>query len=577
MRLALFLIMSLVQLAAPELSSAGPGAARAPLDPAFERARAAADARDWDTALRLADSLTTAAPQEVDFALFRARCLGWADRNAASAEAFEDLFASHPELYEPQGSELAQQLTWAGRYDEAIAVYDRLLRSRPADIGLLRGRALALSWKGDAAGAAKAYAMVLGLAPDDAEARLQFARNLLWSDRPADAERFLTGIPSDHVSGEERLLLGRLASWRDRHREAIGHYDLILSGVPAAESPDLIDRVTIEKARALYWMGRAGDAVRLLDARFAGRTVPDADRLRVEITVAESRPWISAMYRASEDSDDLTIQTTDVSAGWSPSINSMLGASVRIDRFDLEDVSLDVQRFGLLGRLRSGDARLAFHFRLGDVDEIGFNPVTGNASIEWSPADRFILGLSYERVDYESIRALQREIIGQFLSGSVAFRPGPCCNGMLGAGVGSVDGPGHGPRNERFHANGDLDYLVLRRPRLSLTGGFYHFAFSELTADGYYNPERYTIGLVGLDFNPVIQALRCELVLAGRAGWQYEEPGERTNAGSFTGRIIFHPLTGWSLEYRYDTSDSKVASERGYSRTRHAAFLSAKF
>jgi tetratricopeptide (TPR) repeat protein len=474
--------------------------------------------------------------------------------------------------------EWARQLALSEQYDAAVTVYDRLLLGRPGDLVLRKERARALSWKGDARRAADAYAEILDGHPDDTEARVMYARNLVWLGQEGRARRALRPLAAETQLPEAQLLLGELAARDDRPRRAILVYDELIASLPRGVSRDLPDRAVVELARAVYWTGDARGALHVLDT-YDSHFEPGVGtrHLREEIIADETGPWAETGFSRSMDSDDLEIRIVEALAGWAPSVDGGFGGSFRAERFDQGGDRLEITRVGALARWRAGDVAARAHFRLGEVDELPFEPVTGSAYVDWTPLDALGFGVSYERTDYESFRAQEREIIGRFYSGAVRVRPVPRVEAVLGGGTGIVDGRGFGPENRREHGVADVRYRLLRRPRLLLSAGMYAFRFSERADDGYYNPEDFISWTAGFDFNPVFETVRSELVVAAGVSAQRETPGGASNAGNLTVRAIFHPWKGGSIEYRYDTSDSKMASDLGFSRTRHGVWLRASF
>lgn len=128
-----------------------------------------------------------------------------------------------------------------------------------------------------------------------------------------------------------------------------------------------------------------------------------------------------------------------------------------------------------------------------------------------------------------------------------------------------------------MHGLADVALRLLRRPRLTLSSGLYAFRFSERAGDGYWSPEDFWSWSLGADLNPTFPALHTELVLAGGFAVQRETPGETTTAGRFTGRLLLRPTRPLLVEYRFETSDLKVSSDRGFARTRHALLLTGTF
>jgi hypothetical protein len=81
----------------------------------------------------------------------------------------------------------AEQLSWAGRYREAIQAYDRILSTTPTDQSAQLGRAEVLSWDGQYGAAIDAYNAVLKLDPNLEKALLGKAQVTLWQGDPVRA------------------------------------------------------------------------------------------------------------------------------------------------------------------------------------------------------------------------------------------------------------------------------------------------------------------------------------------------------------------------------------------------------
>jgi tetratricopeptide (TPR) repeat protein len=221
--------------------------------------------------------------------------------------------AAPPELLVAQ----AQALERAGRWPDAIALYERALALRPdlTDTWYNLGRLRRLAGHHDAALAAYAEALARGVAMPE-EVRLN--RAVIYADclhRPGDAERELQAALAANPSYAPALLnLGNLHEDRGRRDDARDCYERILArdpwhvdalarlaGVSSVASPEdplvarlraaLARNVADPEARATlgFALGRLLDACGAYDAAFDAYAA--ANRAS-----AESRPPSAARY-----------------------------------------------------------------------------------------------------------------------------------------------------------------------------------------------------------------------------------------------------------------------------------------
>jgi len=90
----------------------------------------------------------------------------------------------------------AQLLAWSGRSDEALAMYDEVLKNDPHHPMALRGRAEILNWKGRYAEARDLLVQAKNAAPDDASVSLELARSEAGLGHFAYARSILHDISS---------------------------------------------------------------------------------------------------------------------------------------------------------------------------------------------------------------------------------------------------------------------------------------------------------------------------------------------------------------------------------------------
>jgi tetratricopeptide (TPR) repeat protein len=173
----------------------------------------------------------------------------------------------------------------AGRYAQALSLFEAYLLSYPGDRGVHREYAITLSRAGRAAEAIQAYQRLLAQ-KDDPGIRLLLARSLRDRGRVAEASTHYSilaaGDPSDAALSLE---WGRALSWNKRFYEATEVLAAAFSRNPGST------QLAIELAQVYYWSGRLGDADRVL-AELDAATLDSAGaaQLRNDVSAALARP-----------------------------------------------------------------------------------------------------------------------------------------------------------------------------------------------------------------------------------------------------------------------------------------------
>ncbi len=104
----------------------------------------------------------------------------------------------------------ADSLTEVGMYDEAINVFNKLLKSKPKDEGLLRGKAYALMMKEDWNAAISEYRKIVALFPKCSKCFMNLAKSYAGKGRQDSALVFLDkAIMIDPENGEFYIERGR--------------------------------------------------------------------------------------------------------------------------------------------------------------------------------------------------------------------------------------------------------------------------------------------------------------------------------------------------------------------------------
>ncbi|MBM5810471.1 MAG: hypothetical protein FJ191_00680 [Gammaproteobacteria bacterium] len=154
-------------------------------------ARKLAAARQFAPALELYDRLVAAEPDDDELAIERARVLGYADRNAAAADAWRDIAERFPARRTEVLPAWAWQTLWAGDETAAVPLFEEALVLSTADPHERFGLAQALNYSGRHRAAAGEFATLLP--STDAALLLHAARAHYWAAFSDQAEPLLAG------------------------------------------------------------------------------------------------------------------------------------------------------------------------------------------------------------------------------------------------------------------------------------------------------------------------------------------------------------------------------------------------
>jgi tetratricopeptide (TPR) repeat protein len=281
---------------------------------------------------------------------------------------------------------------YAERYDESLALFDRLLRIDPRNREAQVDRARVLAWRGDPAGAARAldpllaaepgylpalearaqfsswagdydealatYGRIQEISPDDRSVGLSRARVLSWASRFDAAVAAYDSILRQNPRDTEALLgLGTVLAWASRLDSAGVVYQRVLALEPGnaealrglARTAAWGGRLIVAERRwreviahdpndapawvglsqTLRWQGR--DAAALDAARRAVAIAPTDRDAREALRWARqtTAPRVSAAYVGEWDSDGNDIGTVSATASTRPLAN----AEVRMDLY----------------------------------------------------------------------------------------------------------------------------------------------------------------------------------------------------------------------------------------------------
>lgn len=230
--------------------------------------------------------------------------------------------------------ELARLYVTAGRWDEALAVYEALATAGHGDRELLREVAQAAAWAERYERASQLYARLVELDPGDPSLRLEWARVLYWSGRSELAAEVLDGLPPDY-SG----------SGLDSLRAAI---------VAALPPPDTATVSLLERARGRVLAGDVSTGLAIYRLLLSEEPVPDslllelADVFEYRASIPDSAiAYLRAYLVRRPEDDDVRLRLARRLA-WSGRFAEAEAEAESIVRGQPENV----QAWALLGDLR---------------------------------------------------------------------------------------------------------------------------------------------------------------------------------------------------------------------------------
>ena len=316
-------------------------------------------------------------------------------------------------------NESAQQLSWAGRYDEALALYAQSLAEDPTNRFALLERAKVLSWAGRHPESVRAFEQLLQLEPALLDARLGLAGAQAASGELLAARKAYQSILADHPGNAAAMLgLAQSYAWSGDLAEARKRYqDMLSAGVGTREAE-------IGIAYLDLWQGdvRSANA----SARRLKAAHPD-DRLRA--TRASAAPFVSVSWDQMDDTDSNLFSGYHLEAG----TKLPYGVGLRLNYADY-----DVYTAGQRGSIRSTQVIADFSPRarhqvevMAGLDQLE-GPTTGSYNVtDWGLAYRFPAGktwggwVSARREPYRySVPLIENRIVVDAFSAGASGRVG---------------------------------------------------------------------------------------------------------------------------------------------------------
>lgn len=491
-----------------------------------------------------------------DEAVRRARDAAGRDEHDEAIASYRAAIEEDPSRREELSLALARQLTWAGRYEEAVEELAWRLDRDPGAIDARLALALALSWSGRAGEALAEYRRVLSLDPANRDAAFGEARMLAWLGRFDDSVRAYDRLLArEEEFVEARLGRAQAVNWRGDHRRAAALYTEIL-----LDRPDS-DEAREGRAAAWNWAGLAGRALADLER------VEGSSELAAAIRSAW-RPGLGASVEISRDSDDFEQRALRVEGDAGIGHRARIRAFLLTERFTKPDrPDAEDSWIGIAGDVRLSPSWLSY----GSVralavaaEGIGGFRGDGDLHLAWLPGDRLRIDAGYGRASfftYERSPDRTGRLVGaDLVDGGVSLRPLRRTTLIFAAERGwFTDG------NRRVNLRARVRHALLFRPRLYLEVGGQWLDHDEDRAGGLWTP---------VGFHSLLVAPEIDWDLA--AGWTVfsridtglaRDDASRTSAFLTAGGGVRFEARRLRIELRGGRADSNLETGRGYRRS----------
>jgi tetratricopeptide (TPR) repeat protein len=387
----------------------------------------------------------------IDSLLRSAREAEHADRHADAIGSLRGALAREPGLRDSLAPELATQLTWAGRYDEALDEFRRILALHPDRPEIWRTRALAEAWAGHTEEALASYREILRLRPGEPGARL----------------------------GEARML-----SWMGRSGESLRRYQDL-----AREDPGFVD-AWLGMAQVHDWSGRPDLALADLEqGRREGIGSPELLRMERRIR-GEWRPRVSALWDHAADSDRFSGQSMRLEGELPLGQRGRLRAGTSRGWYDRPGDPARHDQWAMLGGewrfSTQWFARAAAQAQLDRPAGARYDPWNGDLAAVWTPSARLRVDLSSARFTPFTFEVYPDRVRATSAGIGVTGHPVPA-----GDLVVALDRTNDSDDNRLVQARvlGRLTARA-RQPRARVEAGVIYRDSRRWTGHGIWNPDR---------------------------------------------------------------------------------------
>jgi len=454
----------------------------------------------------------------------------------------------------PEALAAADQSWKAGKYDDALALYQTVLSRDSTSARAVFRVATLLGWRNDLDRSVSLFRLYIRIAPGDEDGRIGLARSLAWRRDYEQAIALCDSIVAANAKQRDAALLAAQAlAWNGSLQAAIARYQRWLS----SHGDD--SEAWMALARVWQWAGRPEETRQALQRAIAADPHNENARLQLEWANAALSPSFEPTVSTTDDSDDNRSTTYLVRAGLATPWNARISGDASYRVADLGT------RHGTSATLRAASSWMPFDGQWTLRGELGaarldasdapsvsgetrISPIIG-ARLTDRLTPRISVGGGVARAAFDETAALIAAGIATTsidADANVTLSPKA---GLGGGGSWTRLRGGSGP-NSRVAGSAALRWSMTRF--LSVAAGARGFSYEHAALDGYFAPKRY-----------LLAELSGRLHLGGDLGWGLESElglGNQTivafddsRAGRFAQRmsatLAYRPAPGveWGL------------------------------
>ena len=397
----------------------------------------------------------------------------------------------------------ARTLAWATRFRPALGLLDSLATAHPDGQEIAMLRAQVLAWAGDLSASEARSAEWLAHHANDDEVRAGLARTLAWDGKfdAAEAEyrTLATRVPAEGAKG-----LAQVSAWRGNLRDAEQQWIAATATYP--NDPE----TWVGLAQVQRWQGRPRDADRALTT--ALRVHPGyADAISQRAWVrADLQPAVDPLVAYTNDSDQNRVMTLAIQGSIAPPWQGRAFGGVQWRQGELGATS------GSSITVRTGASWTPSGAPLMLRGEVGVSVLARTIGVgatpRTGPSSQFLYALRASGPLSTRLSAGVSIAGGAFDETAVLIAGGirtdgidadvsvalPARFNLLGS-AGWMRVGGGSVANQRTAFSGELRYAVARGSWVGLAART--FGYDTLgAADGYFAPQRFSLGEVGAHF-----------------------------------------------------------------------------
>lgn len=486
-----------------------------------------------------------------------------ADREdpVAAVAAYRRAIEIDPTIRDSIAVALASQLTWAGRYDEAIGEFVLYLDRHPGSTGAMKTLALAQSWSGRSEDALATYRQILERSPEDRDAAFGEARILSWSGHLDEAlDRYDSLIQREPRFTDAAIGRAQVVNWRGDHRRAATLYSRII------ESEGVSVPMLEGRAAAWNWAGLPDRAIADIDAaRSTGG--PTEDGLGLERAIIGGwAPAAKATVDLSRDSDSFRLTTLRMEGEAGILYRARVRPAVVRNEYRKPDrPRIDDLWAGASGEWRFSEDGIVYGsiLALADPPEAIASRATGDLHAAWLPTDRVRIDFGYGRASFftyeRSADRAPRFIDADFFDLGVSIRPEWRTTVSLSADRGL-----YSDDNKRLNLRARARRAILFTPRLFFEVGGQWLDYEKDLAGGLWTPREFRSAFVApeCEWNPIGGVFLFARIDGGVAR---DAASEASSYLTYAGGARYE-RGGFLIELRGGHADSNLEISRGYRR-----------